>query len=237
MQEKNRLLTSKGQVGGALVGVRNKPQQRLYAYVKHVRSHRVARTGYCRDNRAFTEIQMSESEVPQGAEKAEENDLTSATPLRFMGQYIKDLSFEVPNAPDIFNSLRQKAPEIPITIDASVDHINAGVFETTLNVTLKADVEGKTAFILELLYGCLVEVNPKAIAEEHIHPLLHIEVPRHMFPFVRQIVGDLTATGGFPPLLMQIVDFHEIYRKKMAVVGRPIDSKAAPNDTATKDDA
>ena len=54
---------------------------------------------------------MSESEVPQGAEKPEEKDLTSAAPLRFMGQYIKDLSFEVPNAPDIFNLLRQKAPE------------------------------------------------------------------------------------------------------------------------------
>jgi len=171
---------------------------------------------------------MSESEVPQDAEKSEEKDLTSAAPIRFMGQYIKDLSFEVPNAPDIFNLLRQKAPEIPITIDASADHINAGVFETTLNVTLKAEVEGKTAFILELLYGCLVEVNPKAIAEEHIHPLLHIEVPRHIFPFVRQIVGDLTAAGGFPPVLMQIVDFRDIYRKKMAAVGRPVGSDLTP---------
>jgi preprotein translocase subunit SecB len=184
--------------------------------------------GYDLGRKVFTENQMNESEGPQGAEKSEEKDLASAAPLRFMGQYIKDLSFEVPNAPDIFNLLQQKAPEIPITIDANAEHINAGVFETTLSVALKAEVEGKTAFILELLYGCLVEVNPKAIAEEHIHPLLNIEVPRHMFPFVRQIISDLTANGGFPPLLMQIVDFRELYRKKMAALGRPIESGAAP---------
>lgn len=161
---------------------------------------------------------MSESEDPQDTEKAEETDAGAEAPARFLGQYIKDLSFEVPNAPDIYNLLRQKGPEIPVTIDTSVKHINAGVFETSLNVTLKAQVGDKTAFILELLYGCLVELNPKAIAEENINPFLHVEVPRYMFPFVRQIVGDLTTAGGFPPLLMQIVNFGEIYRKKVAAM-------------------
>lgn len=176
---------------------------------------------------------MSESDVPQDAEKPEETDPSAASPVRFLGQYIKDLSFEVPNAPDIYNLLRQKGPEIPVTIDTSVNHINDGVFETSLNVTLRAEVGDKTAFILELLYGCLVEVNPKAIAEEHIHPFLHIEVPRYMFPFVRQIVGDMTTAGGFPPLLMQIVDFGEIYRKKAAAMGvKPPASETTQTESA-----
>ncbi len=162
---------------------------------------------------------MSESDTATGTKNSSEFDLKAA-PIRFMGQYIKDLSFEVPNAPEIFNALRQKAPEIPITIDTAVNHVNADVFESALSVTLKAEVDGKTAFILELVYGCLVEVNSKAIAEEHIHPILHIEVPRHIFPFVRQIVGDLTAAGGFPPLLMQIVDFNEIYRRKAEALAK-----------------
>ncbi len=179
---------------------------------------------------------MSESDTPQDVENTASDDPTASAPVRFMGQYIKDLSFEVPNAPDIYNLLRQKAPDIPISLETSAQHINAGVFEVKLNVSLRAMVEDKTAFILELVYGCLAEVNPKALPEEHVHPFLHIEVPRQMFPFVRQIVSDMTVSGGFPPLLLQIVDFNEIYRRKFGGAAQA-NNGAAPAETPAADPA
>tara|TARA_R110000868_G_scaffold49607_6_gene159737 strand:+ start:4527 stop:5090 length:564 start_codon:yes stop_codon:yes gene_type:complete len=172
---------------------------------------------------------MSESDTPQNVEKTVSEDPTASAPVRFLGQYIKDLSFEVPNTPDIYNLLRQKAPDIPISLETSAQHINAGLFEVKLSVSLRATVEDKTAFILELVYGCLAEVNSKSLPEEHVHPFLHIEVPRQMFPFVRQIVSDMTVGGGFPPLLLQIVDFNEIYRKKFAGTAQP-SSEAGPSN-------
>ena len=171
---------------------------------------------------------MSESEAPQDTAKTETVEVPPP-PVQFLGQYIKDLSFEVPHAPDIYNLLRQKPPEIPISLDTSIQHVNAGVFEVKLSVHLEAVVGDKTAFILELVYGCIVEINQQALPEKHVHPFLHIEVPRQLFPFIRQIVGDMTASGGFPPLLLEIVDFNEIYRKKFANTGdrNPSEAPAA----------
>lgn len=176
---------------------------------------------------------MSETDTPQDVEKTASEDPTASAPVRFLGQYIKDLSFEVPNAPDIYNLLRQKAPDIPISLETTAEHINAGVFEVKLSVSLRATVEDKTAFILELVYGCLAEVNAKTLPEEHVHPFLHIEVPRQIFPFVRQIVSDMTVGGGFPPLLLQIVDFNEIYRKKFAGAAQA-NSETAPASTSAE---
>ena len=169
---------------------------------------------------------MSENDAPQDKAKTEGGEALVA-PVQFLGQYIKDLSFEVPHAPDIYNLLRQKTPEIPISLHTSVQHVNAGVFEVTLNVHLEAVAGDKTAFILELAYGCIVEVSQQALPEEQVHPFLHIEVARQLYPFVRQIVSDMTVGGGFPPLLLQIVDFNEIYRKKFANAGDPTAPGAA----------
>ena len=176
---------------------------------------------------------MSEADPPQEAKAPPPDDPTASMPVRFLGQYIKDLSFEVPNAPDIYNLLRQKSPEIPITIETAVDHVNAGVFEVALNVSLEATVENKAAFILELVYGCMVEIDQKNIPEEHVHPFLHIEVPRQIFPFVREIVSSLTVGGGFPPLVLQIVDFNVIYRKKFSDPQTAGKSPSSESDAST----
>ena len=138
-------------------------------------------------------------------------------PIRLLGQYIRDLSFEVPQAPEIFNILRQAAPEIPVSLDTDMRHLSGSTYEVTLSAHVEAFAAGKTAFILEVAYGCVVEINEQAVPEEHIHPILLIEVPRQMFPFVRQIVSDMTVNGGFPPLMLQIVDFTELYRNKFGV--------------------
>ena len=143
----------------------------------------------------------------------------AVAPLKFLGQFIKDMSFEAPLVPDIFNVLRDNSPEMEITIDASARQIEGPLFEVMISVHLEAKTVEKTAFILELAYGCLVELNPAVVPPEYAHSLLLIEVPRYLFPFVRQIVSDTTSSGGFPPLMMQMVDFADIYRRKFGPEG------------------
>lgn len=153
------------------------------------------------------------SDMPQDTATPDSSD-TPGAPLRFLGQFIKDLSFETPHAPEIFNLLRQQAPSIPISLDTSVRQLDGAVFEVTLSVHLEAKVGDKTAFIMELVYGCIAEVNTAAVPQEYVHSLLLIEVPRHTFPFVRQLVAEITGNAGFPPLMLQMMDFADLYRKK-----------------------
>jgi preprotein translocase subunit SecB len=101
-------------------------------------------------------------------------------------------------------------------------HQADSTYEVVLSAHAEAVVAGKTVFILEVQYGALVELNEQLIGQEHIHPVLLIEIPRQMFPFVRQIVADLTVSGGFPPLFLQLIDFAELYRAKYGVPGRPV---------------
>lgn len=166
------------------------------------------------------------SDMPQDTAAPETAD-TSGIPVRFLGQFIKDLSFETPLAPEIFNILRQQAPSIPISLDTNVRQLEGPVFEVTLSVHLEAKAGDKTAFIMELVYGCVAEVNTAAVPQEYVHSLLLIEVPRHLFPFVRQLVSDITGNAGFPPLMLQMVDFADLYRKKFAnAEGQPVPEPA-----------
>ncbi len=135
-------------------------------------------------------------------------------PIRFLGQFVRDLSFEVPHAPEIFNDIRQRAPDIPVSFDVATRHVGGSTFEVSMNVNLQASVGEKPAFILELVYAGLVDVDLSAVPEDQLHAVLLIEIPRYLFPFVRQIVGDLTVNGGFPPLMLQMIDFMDLYRRK-----------------------
>jgi preprotein translocase subunit SecB len=148
-----------------------------------------------------------------------------------MGQFIKDLSFEVPQAPEIYSFLRQNPPEIPITLDTSMRHLSGGTYEVVLKVNIEATAANRPAFIFEIAYGAVVEINESMVPNEAIHPLLLIEVPRQLFPFVRQIISDMTVNGGFPPLLLQMVDFATIYHQKYGVAGQPVEERAPPNTT------
>ena len=150
------------------------------------------------------------NEVGKGAEAAEQ----PVAPIQFIGQFIKDLSFEVPHAPEIFQDIRQTAPDIPISIECEMRELKEDHFEVTLNLHLEATVGERPAFILEMSYACVVIIGD--MADEHRRPVLLIEVPRQMYPFVRQIVADTTTQGGFPPLMLQPVDFTDLYRRKYA---------------------
>jgi preprotein translocase subunit SecB len=139
-------------------------------------------------------------------------------PVTILAQYVRDLSFENPNTPD---SLRagQGAPEMNIHIgmdarkleDPSIPHL----YEVVLSARAEALRQGEPVFIAEILYGITVSINEKVPAENH-HPLLLIEIPHHAFPHVRQILSDLTMQGGYPPLLLNPVDFHGLYTQRFA---------------------
>jgi len=143
-----------------------------------------------------------EGQAPQGA----------ATPLVITGQYIKDLSFEAPGAPEIFSKMNQQ-PDIPINVDVQARRLQDNYFEVVLQFNASAKIGEETAFILELSYGAVVQINPQQ--PEHAQPLLLIEAPRTIFPFARNIIADTTRDGGFPPLMLQPIDFVQLYRQRM----------------------
>jgi preprotein translocase subunit SecB len=149
-----------------------------------------------------------------------ENTMTDAqTPpedlpqLQVNMQYIKDLSFEIPGAPHSFIEMQGKNPEIPIHVDVNVGNVGTNAYEVVLHLKVEALLEGKALFILELAYAGVFTLN---LPEEQIHPVLLIECPRLLFPFARNIVADMTRDGGLPPLLLQPLDFVELYRARAA---------------------
>ncbi len=128
--------------------------------------------------------------------------------LMIGAQYIKDLSFENPQGPEVLASLQQ-SPQVNIEVHTNARALGGGAHEVTLFIRGEAETDGKTVFIVELTYGGIITVN---VADaETIKPILLIEAPRHLFPFARAIVANVTRDGGFPPLLINPLDFAGMY--------------------------
>jgi preprotein translocase subunit SecB len=133
--------------------------------------------------------------------------------LGILMQYVKDFSFENPNAPrSIAPSTQQPAININISVDA------APLTETDVEVTLrlegKAESQGMLLFGFELLYAGVFRIHN--VPPESLQPTILIECPRLLFPFAREIIATSSRNGGFPPLLLEPVDFVAIYRQRMA---------------------
>jgi preprotein translocase subunit SecB len=135
-----------------------------------------------------------------------------AAQLNVLAQYTKDLSFENPNAPTSLQPQSQ-APQINIQINVSANNLSESEFEVTLSVEGKAENAGKVMFSFELAYaGVFRIVN---VPKENLHPLVMIECPRLLFPFAREIIATAVRDGGFPPLMLDPVDFVGLYRQNM----------------------
>jgi len=132
--------------------------------------------------------------------------------LSVLAQYIKDLSFENPNAP---NSLRprEKAPEIKINVNVGANPLSETDFEVELKLEAKAEDENEVMFNAELVYAGVFRIQ--GIPEESMGAAVLIECPRLLFPFARQIISDSTRNGGFPPLLIDPIDFAQLYQARM----------------------
>ena len=136
-----------------------------------------------------------------------------APPLIVKAQYIKDLSFEIPGAPEIFRRLNAE-PEIEVQINVEPDDLGDGEFEVVLLVEARATVDDETAFVAELKYAGLFELN-SSIPEEYIGSILLVECPRILFPFARNIIASATSESGMPPLMLQPIDFNAIVQAQM----------------------
>lgn len=133
--------------------------------------------------------------------------------IRVLAQFIRDLSFENPRAPDSLHS-NQAQPAIELGVEMNARGRPDGLFEVDLKLRATAARENEAVFHLELVYGGLFAIN--GVAEADIEPVLLVEAPRFLFPYARRIVSDMTSEGGFPPFLLEPLDFASIYAQRKA---------------------
>src|ERR1700743_522143 len=133
--------------------------------------------------------------------------------LNVLVQYTKDLSFENPNAPGSLGP-QQQAPQISIQINVGANKMGDNDYEVTITIEGKAENAGKMMFQFELVYGGVFRLLN--IPQEQLSPMLLIECPRLLFPFAREIIATAVRDGGFPPLMLEPVDFVGLYRQKRA---------------------
>src|SRR5690606_19379589 len=124
--------------------------------------------------------------------------------LNVLAQYIKDFSFESPGAPQSLRA-RETPPGININVNVNANPISDSDFDVNLTITAKAGADKDVLFNVELVYGGVFRMQ--GFPKEHTLPLLFIECPRLLFPFARQIIAEATRNGGFPPLMIDPIDF------------------------------
>ena len=159
--------------------------------------------------------------------QAEETKPQGARQVMIHAQFVKDLSFENPNAVAVHLEASEQ-PQVEIGVNVNADKINDTQYEVRLHITANAKTDDMALFLVDLTYAGIVSV-PDASPEE-INPLVMIEGPRLIFPFARSIISNLTRDGGFMPLNLQPVDFVTVYRHSLEA-----QRKAA--QTAAQDEA
>ncbi len=159
---------------------------------------------------------------------AENNGTNGGTPnsgdsalqpqVNVVGQYIKDLSFESPDTQRFFRG-PGKNPNLQQNFNVQVNKLPEGAYEVALSLEGEAKSDEGVLYNIELVYaGAFMLRN---LPEEAIQPLLFIECPALLFPFARRLVADLTREGGFPPLLLDPIDFGGLYRRRVETGQQP----------------
>ncbi len=134
-------------------------------------------------------------------------------PIMINTQYIRDLSLEIPHAPEIFRNLNE-TPNININVDVNANHLHDNFFNVELSIAMDGDVKDQKLFILELKYAAVVSLN---VPEEHVEPVLLVEIPRMLFPFARSVVTHCLVEGGLPPFMLNPIDFVAMYQNRKSV--------------------
>jgi preprotein translocase subunit SecB len=165
--------------------------------------------------------------APEGAE---------APQAGVLAQYVRDLSFENPNAPASLQTMANAKPAIDVNVNVGARKVNDEVYEVELKISAKAtnkDEQGndQVSFVVELAYGSLFGI--RNVAEEQLRPFLLVSAPNLMFPFARRIVADASRDGGFPPLLLEPINFEALYMSQLqqeaqAGAAAPADGGDAP---------
>ncbi|MSO84336.1 MAG: protein-export chaperone SecB [Rhodospirillales bacterium] len=134
-------------------------------------------------------------------------------------QYIKDLSFEAPGGMKTFVAMQKTQPAITVNLDVQVTPFQdpPNVYEVVLTVKAECKIGEAIGFIVELAYAGAFTLT---VAKEHLQPVLLIECPRALFPFARNILADVTRDGGFPPLMLGVMDFAGLYQARMTELAK-----------------
>lgn len=135
----------------------------------------------------------------------------SAPEIAVLTQYVKDLSVESPNSPAVFQW--QVQPQVDVQFSINVNNVSDEVHEVILKVNVSARSDNGVHFVIELSYAGLIGL--RNLPEDAVGPFLLIEAPRMLFPFVRQIVADSVQHTGFPPLLLEPIDFNAVYLQQL----------------------
>ena len=146
----------------------------------------------------------------------EANDAADSNPqspsIQINAQYIKDLSFESPRAPTVLQE--QTQPTIEVSVDVKAHRLSEKSFEVVMSASADAKSDSGQVFLVELTYAGVFTLD--GVNEQQVPPILLVECPRLLFPFARAIVADVTRDGGFPPLMIQPVDFARLFAENQA---------------------
>ncbi|HEY8118523.1 MAG TPA: protein-export chaperone SecB [Methylophilaceae bacterium] len=124
--------------------------------------------------------------------------------------YIKDLSLEIPHAPQVF--MQREAPKVAVEISHVASMLDEGIFEVALTVTVTSKIEDKTVFLVEVAQAGIFQV--RNIPQENLEPVLSVTCPNILFPYAREAVSDLVTRAGFPPVLLNPINFEALYAQQ-----------------------
>ena len=145
------------------------------------------------------------------------DEQSQSAALTIHGQFIKDLSLEIPHAPEIFSEIKS-APKMDVHVDVKSEPKGNGMFTSQLDISMTGKVEDKTLFVLELSYMAFAEVK---VPEEHLEPILMVELPRLIFPFARNVITHCLTEGGLPPFMLNTIYFGALYMaRKQAMANK-----------------
>ena len=150
---------------------------------------------------------MAEEQTPEVAAEQQQ----SQAQFQLQKMYMKDVSFEIPNAPQVFQEDGQV--EIKMNLAQRVENLAEGVHEVILTVTVTATLGEKTAYLAEVQQAGIFAIT--GLNEQAMHAALNTLCPHTLFPYARRSITDLVADGGFPPLVLQPINFDQIYAQRL----------------------
>jgi preprotein translocase subunit SecB len=169
---------------------------------------------------------MAEQEANLGGNGADDG---SQPQVSILAQYVKDLSVENPSAPQVYSW--QVQPSLDVQFNLNVEPAGDGAHEVVLKFDISARSDNGVHFVVDLSYGGLFAI--RNVPEEALPPFLLIEAPRLLFPFARQVISDAVSHTGFPPLMLDPIDFASAYMAQVEAAQQ----QNAPDGNGTSDQA
>jgi preprotein translocase subunit SecB len=154
---------------------------------------------------------MDDQDTAAATDATLANGADNLPAIGMISQYVKDLSFESPSAPAIFQT--QVQPNIEVEFGIGASQVGEEVHEVTLKIEIRSKTDEQTAFIVDLTYAGLFGV--RNVPEDQLQPFMLGEAPRLLFPFARRVVADAVRDGGFPPLMLDPIDFGSLYLQQL----------------------